>query len=145
MAAMELSGIRRACWAALLSAAFTLTMVQGSACSVLCAAGLCPNELQRMGFTGNHSDGHGCQDEPGQPQSQLPSDCYAHHHAVAKIVSADRLANAQLIITGHSNTPDLLPAPPLPTTNAVGLWSSDLAPPQEADPFAYQRNSILRI
>jgi len=131
--------------ARIVTAVFTFAMFYASVCSTMCAAGICPNELQHS-TSGDNCDqmpaGH-----PDCPQKHAPMnhDCAMHHHPTANIVKAD-LPQFQLTNAGHINVNDLLVNSIHRTAFGLTAFSlADLAPPSALRSPLYQQTSILRI
>ena len=125
---------------------FTVAMFYASVCSTMCAAGICPNELQHSASGGN------CDQMPtgrsDYPQKQAPEnhDCSMHHHPIVNVVKASNLPQFQLTSTGHINVNDLL----VNSTHAMAFdlatfSLSDLVPPPTPRSPLYQQISVLRI
>ena len=130
----------------IVAAIFTVAMFYASACSTMCAAGICPNELQHSASDDNcdrmpmgHSD---------YPQKHVPEnhDCSMHRHPNVNVVKADNLPQFQLSSTGHINLSDLLVNSTHVMAFGLAAFSlSDLAPPPTLRSPLYQQISVLRI
>ena len=126
--------------------AFAVAVLYGSVCSTLCAAGICPNELQHS------SSSDDCDQMPMRhsdyPQKHVPEnhDCSMHHHPSVNIVKADNLPQFQLASMGRINAHDLLADSTRVMALSVAAFSlSDLAPPPTLRNTLHQQTSVLRI
>lgn len=132
--------------ARIVAAIFTVAMFYASVCSTMCAAGICPNELQ-------HSASHdNCDQMPmghsDYPQKHVPEnhDCSMHHHPNVNVVKADNLPQFQLSSTGYINVNDLLFNSSQVMAFSLAAFSlSDPAPPPPLRSPLYQQISVLRI
>jgi hypothetical protein len=136
----------RAPLTAIVAVVFLVTMSYGSVCSAMCAAGVCPNELQHS------SDPDGCDQMPldhsDGPQNHTTHhpDCATHHHPNTNIVKADNVPQFQLASAGHGTTNDALSLSGHSFASSCTAFSlSGLAPPPTLGTPLHTRVSVLRI
>lgn len=125
---------------------FAVSVSYASVCSTLCAAGICPNELQHS------SDPDGCDQMPmghsHSPQNHATHhhDCVMHHHPSTNIVKAGNAPDFQLARQSHRGANDLLSgSAQLFTVNPTSLSPSGLAPPLLLSSPVNSRIAVLRI
>jgi hypothetical protein len=131
---------------AIVAVIFLVTMSYGSVCSVMCAAGICPSELQHS------SDPDGCDQMPmghsDSPQNQENHhpDCSTHHHPDTDIVRAENVPQFQLASAGHRTANEALsPSARVLSANRTVFSLSGLAPPPTLGTPVHSRISVLRI
>jgi hypothetical protein len=125
--------------------AFAVAVLYASVCSTMCAAGVCPYEL-------DHAASDACDQMPmghsGCPQKRAPADqdCSLHHHPNYNMVEANGLPPVQLTSVGHLNSNDFqVNSTHLMAFGLAAFSFSDPAPPPLLRSPLHQRISVLRI
>jgi hypothetical protein len=145
---LQVSGKRpgRIWIAGIVAAIFTISMSYACVCSAMCAAGVCPNELQhssepdgcnQMLIGHSHSvQNHACGD----------GDCSTHHHPNTNIVRADYQPRLRLAGARHNRANNLTSqVGQIFPFNGISVSLSGLAPPPTLRTPVHSRVSVLRI
>lgn len=119
-------------------AIFAITMSYASVCSAMCAAGICPGELQYS------SDSDGCGQMP-MGHANYPQKHCSTHHPNTTVVKTDKLPSLHLQGTGYVLASNLISQSLYENSvNSTAVSLSGLAPPPTLSALNL-RASILRI
>jgi|SRR5712671_6440512 len=121
----------RANWTRVVVALFTVAMFYASACTTICAVGICPNQARQ-------TSSHACEPSPSHhshhstDQAPDKSDCPNHALPSVLFLKSGDVSQFELSISSHVPLPVLLDSSAVRSTN----HSTHSQPSDQARPFA---------
>ena len=126
-------------------ALFTMVMFYASACTTICAAGICPNQAQQTSSHDceplpSHHSHHSSDPAPDKP------DCSSHAHPSVLFLKSGDVSPFQLSVSGGVSLAAMLASSAdRLAANSINSQESNLAPPFAPNVPLYQQISVLRI
>ena len=135
---------RKANWARIVVAIFTMAVFYASVCATTCSIGFCPNQVQQTA-------GHDCEQAGSHhsaPAKQAPanSDCSPHQHPGPFLAKSAEVPQFQLSVASQLEVSAITVSEAHELVlNVADASESDLAPPLKSSSGLYKSISVLRI